>query len=1110
MNSKVFLTASIAALAFVVSSATAQDTEIYIGQSDEAVSRNPNVLFIVDTSGSMGTDVEVEQNPYDDSVDYEDVCVSDDDDDRVYWSRAEWDGYNNQWSTEPPACNSSRWIENDAMLIDDVNDSLGSQSGMAISRAARYEQVTEEVCTSWWLGIPGFSCQEWEEQTGWQAEPLQAGNHTEDVDLRPGDNGEEVYGFFTPNYVNWFYTEGNEGDTETMTRMDIVKDIANDLVDSISGVNVGLMRFDRYSAGPGTDADYSGGYVDLAVGDIGQQRTEFKHQINNYEADGSTPLAETLYEAMRYWRGDGVHFGHDTSPGQSTADSRDGEGSYESPIQYACQKNHIVYLTDGEPQYDSEVDEQIEALSGRSCQHTDNTTDDGYSPPGHDNCMDELSAYLYETDLRSDADVPGTNRVITHTVGFFTDQELLKDTAREGHGDYYTADNYGELKTALTTLFTNIISSTSLFTAPAVSVNAFNRLEHLNEVYFALFRPGDRAVWQGNVKRYKIDNGQLVDANSNPAIDENTGQFSKDAQSFWSDVIDGNDVPLGGAVGELPDPGTRDTYTDSDDDADMEALHEDNEDLTPQMLGLDSGEEAYRDKLLRWVRGIDVDDADGDGSSSDNRRWMGDPLHARPELVTYGDSADDPQLTMFVMTNEGYLHAIDTSDGTNNLPGGTELWAYMPESLLPNIAEQYEGRRPGEHTYGLDGPLTSTSDGDEIRLFFGMRRGGRAYHALDVSDRETPQFMWTIESGQAGYEELAQTWSRPIATEINIDGTEQKVLIFAGGYDPDQDSTTTRTTDSEGRAVFIVDPDTGSVLWSGADDDAAGDHETTFSAMDYSIPSDMRVLDVNNDGLADQMYVGDMGGQIWRFDIHNGQQESGLVTGGVIADLATDAEEGNRRFYYAPDIAPINEGGEQWLSLSIGSGFRAHPLYEGIDDRFYMMRIEDVYEAPTDDNDDIAYETVGETDLYDATENHVGQGNNQEVERENLNDAEGWYVRLTNSGEKVMAESVTLAGEVVFTTYQPSDDESASCGPGAGIGRTYAVDVTDATPVEDQDGDGNVTADDRSIQLKRAGIPPAPTVVFLGNEPSVLVGPEMPVPNIGAAGAPERIYWSAE
>ena len=40
------------------------------------------------------------------------------------------------------------------------------------------------------------------------------------------------------------------------------------------------------------------------------------------------------------------------------------------------------------------------------------------------------------------------------------------------------------------------------------------------------------------------------------------------------------------------------------------------------------------------------------------------------------------------------------------------------------------------------------------------------------------------------------------------------------------------------------------------------------------------MLDLNQDGLADRMYVGDMGGQVWRFDIFNGEVVSKLVEGG--------------------------------------------------------------------------------------------------------------------------------------------------------------------------------------------------------------------------------------
>jgi len=65
--------------------------------------------------------------------------------------------------------------------------------------------------------------------------------------------------------------------------------------------------------------------------------------------------------------------------------------------------------------------------------------------------------------------------------------------------------------------------------------------------------------------------------------------------------------------------------------------------------------------------------------------------------------------------------------------------------------------------------------------------------------------------------------------------------------------------------------------------------------MNNSIPSAVRVLDLDADGFADRMYAGDTGGRIWRFDIITdtdaaapGQQlpsASNLVTGGVLASL---------------------------------------------------------------------------------------------------------------------------------------------------------------------------------------------------------------------------------
>ena len=77
------------------------------------------------------------------------------------------------------------------------------------------------------------------------------------------------------------------------------------------------------------------------------------------------------------------------------------------------------------------------------------------------------------------------------------------------------------------------------------------------------------------------------------------------------------------------------------------------------------------------------------------------------------------------------------------------------------------------------------------------------------------------------------------------------------------------------------------------------------------VPGGIRVIDIDGDGFVDRMYAGDMGGQVWRFDVTNGAAAHDLVAGGVIAQLGgaprryADAPR-IRRFYNAPDVAFID------------------------------------------------------------------------------------------------------------------------------------------------------------------------------------------------------------
>ena len=125
----------------------------------------------------------------------------------------------------------------------------------------------------------------------------------------------------------------------TMTRLQIVRDVAINLAGSLQNVNLGLMRYNE---------DAQGGYVLHAVEDIDTSRTGIisaLQALGPKDGNGGTPLSETYYEAANYLTGDKVVYGDRGQPGVSDDASRKvpGGGEYKSPLNYQCQKNYVVY-----------------------------------------------------------------------------------------------------------------------------------------------------------------------------------------------------------------------------------------------------------------------------------------------------------------------------------------------------------------------------------------------------------------------------------------------------------------------------------------------------------------------------------------------------------------------------------------------------------------------------------------------------------------------------------------------------------------------------------------------------------------------------------------------
>lgn len=1111
----------LAALLLSLASATqADDTEIYTGGNLVSTVK-PNIVFIIDTSGSMNTDVTMTSGTYDPATTYAGDCNVN----RIYWSS----------SGKPPDCDTSHYIAKTSFVCAAATSGLDN-SGYYTGRAARYNVKSG---TDEWENLSQYDHTELVEcQADWGVH----GKSDASTNLYPADSDADnnsdpgyrsntsgaiswsgtgsTYTFYSANYLNW---RESPGTIVTKTRLKIVQEVFSELMDSISDINIAVARFDR---------DANGGYFVMPMQVLSDaNRTDYKTSVNNMTASGNTPLAETLYETYLFYRGDPVRYGDESEPGTNHTGVLDPDNTsdYLSPVAYQCQSNFVILLTDGEPTSDTGADSYIKGLPGFS-------TATGSSKCSG-NCLDELAEYMYKKDCSTLYD---TQNVITYTIGFHTDQTLLSNAATKGGGKYYTADDTAGLTDAFTAILTDILAINTTFIAPAVSVNAFNRFTHRDELYYALFKPNKRPTWDGNIKRFKLDGDPpiIVDANGDPAVDANTGFFKSSATSFWTasaDAPDGDSVEMGGAASRLALPRSVYTYTgataanNEDLTANSNQLHEDNGDITKEMLGDAGMSDTTYDTLLQWARGVDLQDDDSDEASDDARTHMGDPLHAKPLLITYGGTDDAPDMTLYAATNEGYLHAIDTDDGS-------EVFSFMPQELLPNLSTMYTNASADSHPYGLDGPLTSwvydangngllydssnvLETGEFVYLYQGMRRGGSNYYSLDVTNRAVPLLKWVIKGGAGDFSELAQTWSAATHAKIKLNGTDKQVLIFGGGYDVDQDGNSTAADDDTGRAIFIVDAATGAKIWQAGPAGTANgsDPDLVLNTMTNSIPSDIRVIDVNSDGYSDRMYVGDMRGQIWRFDIDNegNTGASDLATGGIIASIGGNTTDSNRRFYYAPDVSLSKKG--DYINIAIGSGYRAHPLDEVIHDAFFVIRDPNIYAAATDVDGNAVYTTVTLGDLYDATANLIGEGTAEEVltATTTLGNSGGWYIWLRETdgnfiGEKVLAKSITYEAKVMFTTFTPVASATGACAPNQGTARTYLVSIEDATPVIDFNlSGGSLTAADRAMTLVRGGIPPEPTVLFNEDGIVTLIGTEKgPDPDIDLA--PRKLYWKQD
>jgi type IV pilus assembly protein PilY1 len=796
----------------------------------------------------------------------------------------------------------------------------------------------------------------------------------------------------TGNYRNYIASGGDQEEIKLV----IAKGVITNFLHTINGVRLGAMVF-HYD---------EGGHIQTTIKSLTEDgRSQLITDINNIVATTWTPLAETLYEAGLYFKGGPSYFNHGVT--------------YISPIEYACQRNYIIIITDGEPTHDQNniLKTAIGDRDGDKREPIGAVNDPHYPDSGSD-YLDDVANYLYNTDLRPD--MSGKQNIITYTIGFTIDNDLLLRTAAQGHGKYYYSQNAQQLSDAFQNIIGEILSKTSSFVAPVVPVSRMERTTAGDKIYLAVFKPIQDKMWSGNIKKYGIAQqnnylgtikpGDIIDVNGQLALDS-YGQFFETAQSYWtsSGILDGGNAEEGGVGAVLMNrdftvfapsagkPRKIYTYLGSNSDLTHSTNRFDTTHITPSMLGLGADNDPLaqnnRDKLVKFVYGYDAYDDDGNGITNEKRDWiLGAFLHSRPLIIQYSTS----QSVIFAGSNDGMLHVFD--DDT-----GVELWGFIP----PNVLTSLQGLHSDLLVSFVDGSpkafISRNTDGsiNKAILIVGERRGGNRYYALDVTNPSAPKYLWEINPDAPGspYAEMGQTWSTPYIGKIACQGGEtcigeEKWAVFVGGgYDETEDNDVP-PADTKGRGVYIIDVLDGSLIKRFSNAEIPG--------MNYSIPSDIARVDTNGDGKIDRLYVGDMGGRIWRFDI--GDPNPSSWKGRIIFTGYPGT-----KIFYPPDVT-LEVG--DYEMLFFGTGDREHPKETGVVNRLYAIR------------DKNLSGTLVESSLYDVTSDEL-QATGTTESRKNeilteLGNSSGWFIQLNQySGEKVLSPSTVLNKLAYYTTFTP-------------------------------------------------------------------------------------------
>ncbi|ELS40463.1 pilus assembly protein [Pseudomonas syringae] len=847
-------------------------------------------------------------------------------------------------------------------------------------------------------------------------------------------------------------------------RMNVAKSVATNLVTNNTSLRIGLATFNdpnNFDLGPG-------GKIARVVTDLApvarstyqpdevsqDQATKnsdaLKLAITDLTPTANTPLAETYYEITRYFRGMSPFY-------QRGSD-------YVSPIQYRCQKNYGVVITDGLPTYDrtfptNDPDDVLDTT--RSLPNWDlNAANDGANLSGDGEgdtlYLDDLAKFAYDIDLRRDAvttggDLTGKSwdtagfakqNLSTYTIGFTASNQMLNDAANDthGHGKYFQANDSAGLTSALNLALSDIYAKVGSGAGGAANSST---LQTGTQFYQTLYDPTD---WHGTIKAFNLD--------------KITGALSAPVWTTDTAIVTGSTPPVFESWSTLSTPTRIPLEYANFSPAQQTAL---NATLPTNATGAE---------LIAWAKGT------ANAKFRARPRLLGDIVNsslgiALPSQKTASDLTGDTTYTTYLATkansmtpsilanaNDGFFNVINTSDGSRR-------YAYMPSTALTSLATIASTTYgSGVHKFTVDGQIavfdTQLSAGSAWRTvaYGGTGAGGKAFFAIKLFEgtSNTVSALWEVKAPDTSnannkFNNLGYAYSKPDVARM-ADGTG--IVVVGNGYG----SFTGRAS------LYVLNANTGAFI-------AEIQTPVLNNETDNGLSSVK--LRVNAQNVVQAAYAGDLKGRLWKFDMSGATAASWKVAFGG-APLFTAPRGANQPITVQPFVLDHPLNGK---IVYFGTG----KFIEVADKQ--TTALQDFYAIW--DADSGAGSTV-EANLQAQAVNGSVISNGTTYFTSTTNDVDwsvkkGWYMPLSAVapylGERIIYPAQTSRGRIIFSTASVN---SADPCESTGTGRVFELNAATGSmlnyQVLDTNGDSAINRSDLLVAgLGYIGIPVVSAIV---------------------------------